>query len=182
MKKYLFVTDSKQAFNEVQRILKKLDPEIILEQLNVFLNSTNIIDIEENAKEINEHAIQYLKDIYLYQQVSSKYTGIITEKVSLLYNDIPIDTKYVKVLSKTYLNDNVNLVCYFNVFNFNNNGNFHANDLINGTIVEPIGDYYEYDNVFIPKTHKKRFSEITVHEKDFFSHRSKALKKLVNFL
>lgn len=41
---------------------------------------------------------------------------------------------------------------------------------------------FGYDPVFVPKGNTKTFAEMTIAEKNIFSHRKKAMDKLINFL
>ena len=41
---------------------------------------------------------------------------------------------------------------------------------------------FGYDRVFVPKGNTKTFAEMTIAEKNIFSHRKKAMDKLINFL
>ncbi len=41
---------------------------------------------------------------------------------------------------------------------------------------------FGYDSVFVPKGNTKTFAEMTIVEKSKFSHRKKAMDKLINFL
>jgi XTP/dITP diphosphohydrolase len=53
-----------------------------------------------------------------------------------------------------------------------------------GTIIEqPTGQYgFGYDPIFIPEGANKTFGEMTTEEKNRFSHRKKALYKMIEFL
>jgi XTP/dITP diphosphohydrolase len=44
------------------------------------------------------------------------------------------------------------------------------------------GDGFGYDPVFIPDGSAKTFAEMTMEEKNIFSHRKKAIEKLITFL
>ena len=41
---------------------------------------------------------------------------------------------------------------------------------------------FGYDPIFIPEKHELTFAQLTMHEKNKISHRSKAFKKLIEFL
>ena len=54
---------------------------------------------------------------------------------------------------------------------------------INGTIAKkPKGKGFGWDPIFIPKNHKKTFGEMTSEEKNNFSMRGKAFKKMAKHL
>ena len=43
-------------------------------------------------------------------------------------------------------------------------------------------DGFGYDPIFIPEKHELTFAQLTMHEKNKISHRSRAFKKLIEFL
>ena len=44
------------------------------------------------------------------------------------------------------------------------------------------GEGFGYDPVFVPEGSTKSFAEMTMDEKNLFSHRKKAVSKLIDFL
>ncbi|MFA5763432.1 MAG: non-canonical purine NTP pyrophosphatase [archaeon] len=55
--------------------------------------------------------------------------------------------------------------------------------IIKGNIVEPSGESgFGWDPIFVPAGLTKRFSEMTIEEKNSLSHRGKVLKKFKKFL
>lgn len=65
------------------------------------------------------------------------------------------------------------------------NGSHHTFEgICNGKIIEtPIGkDGFGYDPVFIPNGSDKTFAQMTTEEKNKYSHRKKAMEKLIAFL
>jgi XTP/dITP diphosphohydrolase len=61
---------------------------------------------------------------------------------------------------------------------------FQFEGICNGTITNiPHGaEGFGYDPVFIPQGAEKTFSQMTLEEKNGYSHRAKAFKKLISFL
>ena len=54
---------------------------------------------------------------------------------------------------------------------------------VEGTIVPPRGDKnFGWDSIFQPLGSKKTFGEMTLKEKNQYSHRAEALKKLKHYL
>ena len=64
------------------------------------------------------------------------------------------------------------------------NQNIIFNGKIDGKISDKIkGEYgFGYDPIFIPKYYKKTLAELSTKEKNEISHRSVAVRKLINFL
>jgi XTP/dITP diphosphohydrolase len=56
--------------------------------------------------------------------------------------------------------------------------------ICNGSIIDsPRGNSgFGYDPVFVPETEKRTFAEMSMEEKNFFSHRKKAVQKLIQYL
>lgn len=56
--------------------------------------------------------------------------------------------------------------------------------IVEGEILKnPIGkNGFGYDSIFSPIGHNKSFAELTLREKNLISHRSLAIKKLINFI
>ena len=56
--------------------------------------------------------------------------------------------------------------------------------IINGEILKnPIGENgFGYDSIFRPAGYSKSFAEFSINEKNIISHRSLAIKKLINFV
>lgn len=65
-----------------------------------------------------------------------------------------------------------------------NNKLHHFEGIVNGTIAHSKkGDKgFGYDPIFIPEGYKKSFAELSLNEKNEISHRSIAVKKLINFI
>ena len=65
-----------------------------------------------------------------------------------------------------------------------NNKLHHFEGIVNGTIAHSKkGDKgFGYDPIFVPEGYKKSFAELSLNEKNEISHRSIAVKKLINFI
>ncbi|MBS4013420.1 MAG: non-canonical purine NTP diphosphatase [Bacteroidetes bacterium] len=64
------------------------------------------------------------------------------------------------------------------------NKEYYFEGIVNGRIIdiEKGSNGFGYDPVFIPNGFNKTFAEMTMEEKNLLSHRSAAVKKLVDFL
>jgi XTP/dITP diphosphohydrolase len=56
--------------------------------------------------------------------------------------------------------------------------------IVNGRIIEEKkgSKGFGYDPIFIPENESKTFAEMELNEKNKFSHRTRAIEKMINFL
>lgn len=202
LRKYLFATSNKNKFIEAKRILSKLDPEIIIEQLEIELP-----ELQDTPEKISEHKCQEAYEIYstyhypynkeYYQNIS----GIFTEDVSLncyglgenlpgpyikhFINGMGLDKFYNLIKSTNDLE--ADALCYYSLNKFidlNITKMSTVNGIQSGEIVKPVNteNSFGFDPIFQPVQFHKPFSSLTSDEKDYCSHRSIALQKLVKLL
>ena len=191
MKQLLFFSNNKNKIIEIKKIFKKHNLRILS------LNDLNINDepresgqtFEENAK---------IKSDYGFKKTGipcfADDSGICIESLNWKPG----------VLSKRFLNSfKNNEYCFKNVIKsikssgkqnayfktsisltIKKNQNILFNGKIKGKISDQIkGDFgFGYDPIFIPKFYKKTLAQMSTKEKNKISHRSIAVKKLINFL
>jgi XTP/dITP diphosphohydrolase len=61
---------------------------------------------------------------------------------------------------------------------------FQFEGIVNGTIIEEKRGVngFGYDPIFVPENESKTFAEMDLNEKNKFSHRARALEKMIEFL
>ncbi len=191
MKNLLFFSNNKNKTIEIKKIFKKFNLEILS------LSDLEISDEpEENGQTFEENA--KIKSDYGFNKTGfpcfADDSGICIES---------LDWK-PGVFSKIYLNNfKSNEACFESIIKSNkknskqdayfktsisltvkNNQNVIFNGKINGKISDQAkGEFgFGYDPIFIPENYNKTLAELSTKEKNEISHRSIAVKKLINFL
>ena len=191
MRQLLFFSNNKNKVIEIKKIFKKFNLKLLS------LSDVNIDDEpEESGQTFEENA-----------KIKSNY-GFSKTGIPCFADDsgICIETYNWKpgVLSKRFLNNfKDNEACFKSIIQKSkNNGKRNAyfktsisltinkgqNVVFNGKIHGKISNHirggygFGYDPIFIPTHHKKTLAEISIKEKNEISHRSVAVKKLINFL
>ena len=191
MKQLLFFSNNKKKIIEIKKILSKFNLELLS------LNDLNISEEpKESGKTFEENA--KIKSDYGFNKTGipcfADDSGICIESLNWKPG----------VLSKRFLNNfKNNQACFQSIIKsikkknkqnayfktsisltFKNNQNVIFNGKINGRISERArGRFgFGYDPIFIPKNYNKTLAELSTKEKNEISHRSIAVKKLINFL
>ena len=191
MKELVFFSNNKNKIFEINNFFKKTPFKII--NLSDY---KKIISPKETGHSFNDNA--KIKALYGYKTFKKPCfaddSGICIEA---------LDNK-PGINSKKFLHENGGINKAFKkiILTIGNKGNFKAffqtsislvlNDKesfffegkINGSISKKIkGEYgFGYDPIFIPENNKKTFAEMTSEEKNIYSHRSIAIKKLKKHL
>jgi len=94
------------------------------------------------------------------------------------------DANIDKVLSKLSGHENRNARFKTVITLINEGQEFQFTGIVNGEIgSEKIGQNgFGYDPIFVPEKQGKTFAEMTLNEKNLFSHRARAFQQLVNFI
>lgn len=94
------------------------------------------------------------------------------------------DANIDKVLSKLSGHENRNARFKTVITLINEGQEFQFTGFVNGEIgSEKIGQNgFGYDPIFVPEKQGKTFAEMTLNEKNLFSHRARAFHQLVNFI
>jgi XTP/dITP diphosphohydrolase len=189
MHSIIFATNNKNKVEEIRSVLKDGFQIISLKEAGIDIEIPEPYEtLEENARE-KSHTIYALtgKDCF------SEDTGL---EVTALNNEPGVksaryagdENDFQKNIRKLlqHLNGIENRQARFRtVISLVLHGNeYQFEGICNGIITtREIGSNgFGYDAVFIPEGHTKTFAEMTMEEKNKFSHRKKATVKFVEFL
>lgn len=185
----IFATGNQNKLLEINKIIPNNVKIISLKDLK-FSD-----DIPENENTIEGNAIYKAKYIYnkFNTNVFSDDTGLEVEAL----NGEPgvYSARYAGEACDS--NDNINKLLKKLKKKKNRNARFKTiialiiknkihtfEGIINGEILKnPIGENgFGYDSIFRPAGYSKSFAELSMNEKNIISHRSLAIKKLINFI
>ena len=185
----IFATGNQNKLLEINKIIPNNVKIISLKDLK-FSD-----DIPENENTIEGNAIYKAKYIYnkFNTNVFSDDTGLEVEAL----NGEPgvYSARYAGEACDS--NDNINKLLKKLKKKKNRNARFKTiialiiknkihtfEGIINGEILKnPIGETgFGYDSIFRPAGYSKSFAELSINEKNIISHRSLAIKKLINFI
>ena len=185
----IFATGNQNKLLEINKIIPNNVKIISLKDLK-FSD-----DIPENENTIEGNAIYKAKYIYnkFNINVFSDDTGLEVEAL----NGEPgvYSARYAGEACDS--NDNINKLLKKLKKKKNRNARFKTiialiiknkihtfEGIINGEILKnPIGENgFGYDSIFRPAGYSKSFAELSINEKNIISHRSLAIKKLINFI
>ena len=185
----IFATSNSNKLKEIKNLLPK---EICINDLNS-LNFFEEIPENENSIEKNaEFKANFIHSKYNIN-VFADDTGLEVEVLngepglySARYAGEECDSnKNMEKLLKKLINKKNRKARFKTVIALVlNNKLHHFEGIVNGTIAHSKkGDKgFGYDPIFIPEGYKKSFAELSLNEKNEISHRSIAVKKLINFI
>ena len=185
----IFATSNSNKLKEIKNLLPK---EICINDLNS-LNFFEEIPENENSIEKNaEFKANFIHSKYNIN-VFADDTGLEVEVLkgepglySARYAGEECDSnKNMEKLLKKLINKENRKARFKTVIALVlNNKLHHFEGIVNGTIAHSKkGDKgFGYDPIFIPEGYKKSFAELSLNEKNEISHRSIAVKKLINFI
>ncbi|MDA9362098.1 RdgB/HAM1 family non-canonical purine NTP pyrophosphatase [Flavobacteriaceae bacterium] len=185
----IFATGNQNKLLEINKIIPNNVKIISLKDLK-FSD-----DIPENENTIEGNAIYKAKYIYnkFNINVFSDDTGLEVEALngepgvySARYAGEACDSKdnINKLLKKLKKEKNRNARFKTIIALIIENKIHTFEGIINGEILKnPIGENgFGYDSIFRPAGYSKSFAELSINEKNIISHRSLAIKKLINFI
>jgi len=189
MNKLIFATNNQNKVEEIKSIIGNLFEVVSLKDAGID------IDIAEPYNTLEENAREKSETIYRLtgENCFSEDTGLETEAL----NGEPgvKSARYAgegrnpgdnieKLLLKLQGNENRKARFRTIISLIINNKEQQFLGICEGNICnEPIGDKgFGYDSIFIPFGETRTFGEMSIEDKNFFSHRRKALKKLIAFL
>ena len=185
----IFATSNSNKLKEIKNLLPK---EICINDLN----SLNFFEeIPENENSIEKNAefkanfIHSKYNINVFADDTGLEVGVLNGKpgvYSARYAGEDCDSnKNMEKLLKKLINKKNRKARFKTIIALVlNNKLHHFEGIVNGTIAHSKkGDKgFGYDPIFIPEGYKKSFAELSLNEKNEISHRSIAVKKLINFI
>lgn len=189
MQPLIFATNNPHKIQEIKSVLGNKYEIITLKDAGIN------IDIPEPHQTIEENALEKATVIYqlTHKNCFSEDTGL---EVESLNNEPGVKSaRYAGETKST--EDNIHLLLKNMQGKENRNARFRTvislildgkkfqfEGICNGRIGETIigANGFGYDPVFIPLGSTKTFAEMDLNEKNFFSHRKKAMQQLIHFL
>lgn len=185
----IFATSNQNKVLEIQKILPKRFEIKSMKDLNYFE------DVPENENTIEGNAI--FKAKYIYEKfninVFADDTGLEVEALngepgvhSARYAGTTRNSeKNIKKLLKNLKNVKNRNARFKTVIALLIDNKLHTfSGIVEGYILDsPMGNNgFGYDPIFCPNGFDKSFAELTLKEKNLISHRSLAMKKLIDFI
>lgn len=189
MEKLIFATNNQHKIDEVKIVLGNIFDIITLEEAGISIDIAEPHEtLEANAKE---------KSITIFRLTNkncfSEDTGL---EVALLNgepgvksaryagNHRSFEANIDKLLDKMKNAANRNARFRTVISLILNGDETQFEGICEGTISKNIKgeNGFGYDSIFVPNGSTKTFAEMTIEEKSVFSHRKKAMAKLINFL
>jgi len=187
----LFFSNNENKIIEIKKIFKKFDFEVIsLSDLDISDEpKENGQTFEENAKIKSDYGFNktglpcFADDSGICIEGLNWKPGVLSKRFlnNFKSNQACFESiiKSTKKISKqnAYFKTSISLTV-------KENHNVVFNGKIDGKISEQAkGKFgFGYDPIFIPKSYNKTLAELSTKEKNEISHRSIAVKKLINFL
>ena len=189
MNNLIFATNNQNKIQEVRAVLGTLFNIITLKEAGIDIDIPEPHDtLEANATEKSKTISKITK-----QNCFSEDTGLEVEALngepgvkSARYagEDRSFDDNIEKLLSNLQSSTNKSARFRTVISLILDGKEYFFEGICNGKIIsERKGDNgFGYDPVFIPDGGDKTFAEMDMAEKNKFSHRKKAMEKLINFL
>jgi XTP/dITP diphosphohydrolase len=189
MNELIFATNNKHKIDEIRTVIGSKFNIITLAEAGIN------IDIPEPHDTIEENAAE--KSTFIYNLTTKDCFGEDTGlEVEALNGEPGVKSARYAGEGRSSL-DNINKVLQKLKGSSNRNAQFKTiisviingkqtqfEGICKGRIIEELKgtDGFGYDPIFIPNGCNKTFAEMTMEEKNFFSHRRKATDKLIEFL
>lgn len=189
MRSLIFATNNENKVEEINSIMGDSFKVTSLKQAGIN------IEIPEPYQTLEENAIEKSSVIYKLtgRDCFSEDTGLFTDALngepgvfSARYAGEPVSNKAnIEKLMLNLTGCSNRTARFKTVISLNLNGqSFLFDGVCEGSIANiPSGEQgFGYDAVFIPAGSNKSFGEMTIEEKNKYSHRKKAVAKLATFL
>ena len=185
----IFATSNSNKLKEIKNLLPK---EICINDLNSLNFFEEIPENENSIKKNAEFKANFIHSKYninVFADDTGLEVGVLNGKpgvYSARYAGEDCDSnKNMEKLLKKLINKKNRKARFKSIIALVlNNKLHHFEGIVNGTIAHSKkGDKgFGYDPIFIPEGYKKSFAELSLNEKNEISHRSIAVKKLINFI
>ena len=191
MRKLLFFSNNKNKIIEIKKIFNKFNLELLsLNDLKISEEpKENGQTFEENAKIKSDYGFNktgipcFADDSGICIETLNWKPGVFSKRFLNSFKSNEACFKSIIISTKK----NSKKIAYFKTsicLTINKGQNIIFNGQIDGKISDQAkGEFgFGYDPIFIPKFYKKTLAELSTKEKNEISHRSIAVKKLINFL
>ena len=185
----IFATSNSNKLKEIKNLLPK---EICINDLNSLNFFEEIPENENSIKKNAEFKANFIHSKYninvfaddtgLEVRVLNGEPGVYSARYA--GEDCNSNKNMEKLLKKLINKENRKARFKTVIALVLNNKLHHFEGIVNGTIAHSKkGDKgFGYDPIFVPEGYKKSFAELSLNEKNEISHRSIAVKKLINFI
>lgn len=189
MQSIIFATNNKNKVEEIRSVLKNSFQIISLREAGIDIEIPEPFDtLEENAREKSNTIFTLTGKDCFSEDTGLEVTSLNNEPGVKSARYAGLDNDFRKNIEKLLLNlnDKENREAQFRtVISLMLQGTeYQFEGICKGTIIkkETGTNGFGYDPVFIPDGSTKTFAEMTMEEKNNFSHRKKATVKFVQFL
>jgi XTP/dITP diphosphohydrolase len=185
----IFATNNQHKVDEIRKVLGNIFDVITLKEAGIN------IDIPEPHSTLEQNATEKSRTIYSLTKKDcfSEDTGLEVEilnrepgvKSARYAGEGRSDADNIQKLLSNLINENNRRAQFRTVISLIREGKEHQFEgICKGTITkEQRGEKgFGYDPVFIPDGSEKTFAEMSMEEKNKYSHRKKATQKLITFL
>jgi XTP/dITP diphosphohydrolase len=189
MNTLIFATNNQNKVDEIRKVLGNIFEVITLKEAGIN------IDIPEPHSTLEENAAEKSNTIYSLtgKDCFSEDTGLEVEtlnrepgvKSARYAGDNRSDTDNIEKLLSNLINETNRRAQFRTVISLIVKGVEHQFEgICIGTIIDKQrGEKgFGYDPVFVPDGSEKTFAEMSMEEKNKYSHRKKATQKLIDFL
>lgn len=190
----IFATNNQHKADEISAIVPKQIKIVTLQQAGIDINIPEPHEtLEENAAEKGRTIFAYTgkncfaEDTGLEVKALNGEPGVYSARYAIDEQSDSLsasDKNMAKLLRKLLPYNNRTAQFRTVIFLILNNKEYFFEGICKGSIgFEAKGDKgFGYDPIFIPEGSDKTFAEMTMDEKNRYSHRRKAMDKLVTFL
>ncbi|MCK5112314.1 MAG: XTP/dITP diphosphatase [Thermoplasmatales archaeon] len=182
MKTIYFITGNKGKFSEVKEKLKRLDVAVIQENLGY-------PEVQgDSLEEVAGYGVEHIKKRFLHPFIIED-AGLFVDALDGfpgVYSKYVFFTIGCKGILKLLEDKKRRTAVFRSVYAYsepNNKPLFFIGECQGIITTKERGEGgFGYDPIFIPDGETKTFAEMNTEEKNTFSHRGKALDKLIYFL